>query len=78
MTGSGSATVVTPAFYRPGSRFRVTVGSRSLLERASGAGRLTIDVRLGPSNTVQDYPLNGSPIGTRVFTTRVTIALAPR
>jgi hypothetical protein len=76
--GSGSASVVTPAVYRPGGRFTVTVGSRTLVERASGAGTLIIDVPLGRSNTVQEYPLNGPPIGARVYTTQVTIARAGR
>jgi hypothetical protein len=75
--GSGAATVVTPAIYVPGGRFTVTVGSQTTVQRASAAGTLTIDVPLGPSNTVQEFPLDGPPIGTRVFTKRVTIAPAP-
>jgi S-formylglutathione hydrolase FrmB len=74
--GSGSATVVTPAVYAPGGSFAVTVGSRRLIETASAAGTLTVDLPLGRSNTVQEYPLDGPPNGTRVYTKRVTIAPA--
>jgi hypothetical protein len=54
----------------------VTVGSRTQTEQASSGGSLTIDVPLGPSNTVQEYPLDLAPIGTSVYTTHVTIAPA--
>jgi S-formylglutathione hydrolase FrmB len=74
LEGSGSATVVTPSDYRPRHRYTVTVGSRSIRERADRRGRLTIEVPLGPSNTVQEYPLDGPPLGTKVYTTQVAIA----
>jgi S-formylglutathione hydrolase FrmB len=74
--GSGSATVVTPAIYTPEASFKVTVGSRTVTEQASGTGTLTIDVPLGPSNTVQEYPLDLGPIGTKVYTTHVTVTPA--
>ena len=76
--GSGSATVVTPAVYRPGRKFMVTVASRRFVERASSAGTLTVNVPLGHSNTVQEYPLGGPPTGTRVYTTHVTIRRVTR
>jgi S-formylglutathione hydrolase FrmB len=78
LQGSGSATVKTPADYRPGRRFKVTAGSTTLVERAGRYGRLTIQVPLGPSNTVQEYPLDGSPAGTNVYTTNVSIVRAGR
>jgi hypothetical protein len=74
--GSGRATVVTPAVYTPGASFKVTVGSTTVTQQASGAGTLTIDVPLGPSNMVQEYPLDLGPIGTKVYTTHVTVAPA--
>ncbi len=76
--GSGSATVVTPAIYRPGRKFIVTVGSRTFVERASHGGTLTVPVPLGRSDTVQEYPLDGPPIGTRVYSTHVAITRAKR
>jgi hypothetical protein len=68
--------VVTPAVYTPGASFKVTVGSTTVTQQASGAGTLTIDVPLGPSNMVQEYPLDLGPIGTKVYTTHVTVAPA--
>jgi hypothetical protein len=41
--------------------------------RADGTGRLTIPVPLGPSDTVQEYPLDGPRLGTTVYTTHVAI-----
>jgi hypothetical protein len=77
LTGSGSATVITPASYRHGTRYAITVRTaRSTSRRtvrADRAGRLTIAVPLGPSNTVQEYSVAGSTAGTTVFTTRVSI-----
>jgi S-formylglutathione hydrolase FrmB len=74
LQGSGSATVVTPAKYVPGRRYHVTIGSQSERDRADRHGDLTIQVPLGPSNTTQEYPLDGPPLGTTVYTTKVTIA----
>jgi S-formylglutathione hydrolase FrmB len=76
LLGSGSATVVTPSSYRPGRRYTVTVGSQAIGERADRHGRLTIAVPLGPSNTVQEFPLDGPPLGTHVYTAHVAIARA--
>jgi S-formylglutathione hydrolase FrmB len=74
LQGSGSATVVTPGHYRPGRQYTITVGSRTIGEPADGHGRLTIEVPLGPSDTTQEYPLGGPPLGTTVYTTHVAIA----
>ena len=74
LQGSGSATVVTPAQYAPGRQYTITVGSRTTDERPDGFGRLTIEVPLGPSDTTQEYPLGGPPLGTTVYTTHVAIA----
>ncbi len=78
LQGSGSATVKTPPVYHPGRRFRITIGSTTVVERAGRYGRLTISVPLGPSNTVQEYPLDGPPTGTTVYTTHVSIARVSR
>jgi S-formylglutathione hydrolase FrmB len=74
LEGSGSATVQTPAAYGAGKSYTVTVGSQQLHLRADPHGRLTIQVPLGPSNTNQEYPLGGPPIGTTIYTTQVRIA----
>lgn len=73
LQGSGSATVLTPGVYRPGHSYRVTIRSRVSVVRADRRGRLAIGVPLGPSDTVQEYPLDGPPLGTTVYTTRVSI-----
>ena len=77
LQGSGSATVRTPAVYRHGRRYTITIRSGSGVskrsERADRSGRLTASVPLGPSNTVQEYPLDGPPIGTSIYATSVTI-----
>jgi S-formylglutathione hydrolase FrmB len=82
LDGSGSATVLTPARYRRGGRYRIVVrsgsGVRSFTERVGGDRRLRIVVPLGPSNTVQEYPADGPPVGTTVYRTRVTITRIPR
>ena len=74
LEGSGSATVVTPAKYVPRRSYTVTIGSQTQRERADRHGSLTIQVPLGPSDTTQEYPLDGPPLGTHVYTTDVAIA----
>jgi hypothetical protein len=83
LRGSGRATVITPARYRRGSRLRVSVtsaqGTFAPLTRTLRVGRnrrLAVSVPLGPSNTTQEYPLDGPPLGTTVFVTRVSILRA--
>jgi S-formylglutathione hydrolase FrmB len=53
LSGSGSATVITPAFYSRHGRYGITVKSpgsaRSWVESAGPSRRLTIQVPLGPS-----------------------------
>jgi S-formylglutathione hydrolase FrmB len=78
LSGSGTATVTTPPAYRRGSVHAIKVDSRAgrtaALARAGSDRRLVIHVPLGPSNTVQEYPLDGPPVGTTVYTSKVTIA----
>ena len=70
LTGSGVATVRTPAFFRPRRRVRVTTGGTSKKVRAGRHGRLTVRVTLGPGNpTQQDAP--GAQ--TKTFTKRVSL-----
>jgi S-formylglutathione hydrolase FrmB len=73
LRGSGSGTVITPARYRAGARYRVVVGATARSVRANRFGRLTINVPLGPSNTVQEYGPDGAPSATKVYSTRVEI-----
>ena len=74
LSGSGTATVLTPAVYRRGARYSIRISGRTVTERVGADRRLRVNVTLGPSNTVQEYPLDGPPIGTEVFTKGVTIA----
>jgi S-formylglutathione hydrolase FrmB len=80
VSGSGSATVLTPPTYRRGARYALTLQSRAgrtkLVEHAEADRRLRVTVPLGPSNTVQQYAIAGTTLGTTVYTTRVAIALA--
>jgi S-formylglutathione hydrolase FrmB len=81
LQGSGSARVMTPARYRAGARYAIRISSRTGVStqrgRVDAHGRLEIEVPLGPSDTVQEYPLDGPPLGTTVYTTRVTITPTP-
>jgi S-formylglutathione hydrolase FrmB len=80
LAGSGSATVLTPAAYESGTRYRVTLAgphaAGTSVLRAGADRRLAIDVPLGPSNPYQQYTAQGDAAGTRVYTARVTIARA--
>jgi S-formylglutathione hydrolase FrmB len=79
LAGSGSATVRTAAFYKPGARYKLTlsgdkVATHSVFRRAGRSGRLTVNVLLGPSNPYQQYTAQAEVAGTAVYTTKVTIA----
>jgi S-formylglutathione hydrolase FrmB len=79
LQGSGSAIVVTPPVYRPRGLYRVGLSpGTSKTERADPSGRLLIAVVLGPSNTVQEYPLDGPPLGTAVYSRHLAIAALRR
>jgi len=77
-SGSGAARVVTPEVYEPGTAARVTLDSaavdRHVAPVADAAGRLTIDVPLGPGNPDQAMTAEAAARGTSVFTTHVRIA----
>jgi hypothetical protein len=80
LEGSGSGTVTTPASFTRHTSYRVTIHSGSgTITRTLRTGTkrtLTVNVPLGPSDTVQEYtdaqPPLASP-GTTVYTTQVTI-----
>jgi S-formylglutathione hydrolase FrmB len=69
LSGSGNATVTTPARYRPGAPY--VAGGRGL--RADDRGRLHVPVDLGAANSVQEYSVPGSTAGTAVVTRHVAI-----
>jgi S-formylglutathione hydrolase FrmB len=73
LSGSGSATVTTPARYKPRTTYAVRVRGTKRIARADRRGHLRIAVPLGPGNPVQQYTTGSS---TKVFTARVTIARA--
>jgi S-formylglutathione hydrolase FrmB len=83
LSGSGSATVVTPATYRPGTRYRVVMSGdrarrRTALITARKDRRLLLIVPLGPSNPYQEDTPQAKAHGTAVYTTMVTISRAGR
>jgi hypothetical protein len=82
LAGSGSATVVTPARYVPGARYRIgmrgRLGSSSTTIVAGRSRRLRIGVPLGPANPFQQYTAEAALTGTAVFTTRVSIVRVRR
>jgi hypothetical protein len=79
LRGSGSALVRTPGRYRRGGTFIVRVVSPSgqfapftRVARVGQDHRLALSVPLGPSNTVQEYPLDGPALGTTIYITQVS------
>ena len=80
LSGSGMASVTTPADYARGALYTVTTkaftGSTTTTVRSSPHGSLTVPVYLGPSDTTQEYSLGGPPSpspGTTIYTTHVAI-----
>ncbi len=78
LAGSGSGTVTTPASYKRGARYRVTlagdkVKSHTVLVRAGRDRRLRIQVPLGPPNPYQQDTAQAQAAGTVVYTTTVRI-----
>jgi S-formylglutathione hydrolase FrmB len=71
LSGSGSATVTTPARYKPRAAYTVRVRGKERVARTDRRGRLRISVPLGPGNSTQQYTPGAN---TKVFTARVTIA----
>jgi len=78
LAGSGSGTVLTPAAYAAGGRYRVTLSgdTTSTTSRVLVAGRdrrLDLQVPLGPPNPYQEDTAQAQAAGTAVHTTTVTI-----
>jgi S-formylglutathione hydrolase FrmB len=83
LAGSGSATVFTPAAYKRGARYMVTLfgdqtASRTVELTPARDRRLGIEVPLGPSNPYQQDTAQAQAAGTAVYTTMVTIKRARR
>jgi S-formylglutathione hydrolase FrmB len=79
LSGSGTATVTTPARYKRGASYSVTVasgtGTSSAVERAGPGRQLQIAVPLGPANRAPEYTLAaGLAGGTKTYSTKVAIA----
>jgi S-formylglutathione hydrolase FrmB len=79
LVGSGVATVVTPARFKPFSRYRVTVqeasGRSSKTATSDGNGRLHISVDLGPSSPYQEFTSAAAASGgTKTY--QATIAVS--
>lgn len=81
LSGSGAATVVTPALYGKHARLLVRITSpaerRSVRLRAGRSGRLHVPLLLGPGNPFQQYTPQAGVTGTRVYTARVTVRRRP-
>ena len=78
LSGSGAASVVTPATFTPRHRYAVRISGASAgthtVYVVSGADhRLHITVPLGPSNAYQQETVQAAAAGTNVYTTDVTI-----
>ncbi len=77
LKGSGAAQVTTPAHFRPGSAHRVVMsgstGRTRTTVRADSAGRLVLNVNLGPSNETTEYAPGWTPSDTKVYVTSVEI-----
>jgi S-formylglutathione hydrolase FrmB len=70
LTGSGTATVRTPPFFRPHRRVRVTVTGHRSTKRAGRHGRVLVRVPLGPGNGAQQ---DSPGADTKTYTTRVKL-----
>ena len=78
LSGSGSATVVTPATFTPGHRYAVRIsgdatGTRVVRVTAGRDHKLHLTVPLGPANAYQQETPPAAIAGTAVYTTDVTI-----
>lgn len=80
LLGSGTATVVTPAFYEPNASYSVnkTASGKSSASviQADALGRLHVPVELGPANLFQQFTPQAQALGTAVYTATVVITKA--
>jgi S-formylglutathione hydrolase FrmB len=78
LLGSGTATVLTPAFYEPNATYgitQVTGGQhRSSVVHPDAGGRLKLPIELGPANAFQQFTAAALATGTAVYDTTVAIA----
>ncbi|MFL5823008.1 MAG: alpha/beta hydrolase [Solirubrobacteraceae bacterium] len=82
LSGSGSATVLTPRAYEPRARYLIDMYGdgakhRTTTVMAGSDRRLKLAVQLGPSNPYQQDTAQAQAHGTTVYTTTVTISRAP-
>jgi S-formylglutathione hydrolase FrmB len=79
LTGSGSATVRTPALYDAGASYAITTrrsgATRRTTVTADRRGRLRIALRLGPANRLQQFTPEERQTPSRFH--RVTVTVAP-
>jgi S-formylglutathione hydrolase FrmB len=73
LTGSGSATVRTPALYTPGARYAVAARGHRTLLRADDRGRLRVVLTLGPSNRFQEFTPQEKANPSRFHRVTVTV-----
>jgi S-formylglutathione hydrolase FrmB len=75
VSGSGTATVLTPPTFDPGSDYIIDIDGEQTVLTAGDGGRLRIDIPLGPGNPVQQQftPDHRSPL-TTVHTATISIA----
>jgi S-formylglutathione hydrolase FrmB len=83
LSGSGSATVLTPRVYSAGRHYMVQMfgdgaQSRRIMVVAGRDGRLKLQVRLGPPNPYQQDTAQAQAHGTAVYTTTLTISRGAR
>jgi hypothetical protein len=79
LSGSGSASIVTPATFVAGRRYAIRMsgvasGSRTSHVVAGADRRLHLTVPLGPANPYQQETAQATVAGTAVYTTDVTIS----
>ena len=75
LTGSGSAVVHTPGFYRPGAPYVIVARGRRTLLRAGSMGRLRISFEIGPDNRFQQFTPEERATPSRFH--RVTVRVRP-
>lgn len=77
LTGSGTATVKTPAVYTPGKTHAVTVSnattSKTTPTVVDADGRLSVTVPMGPANAYQAFTAQAKALGSAAVTTTVAI-----
>jgi S-formylglutathione hydrolase FrmB len=81
LRGSGTATVTTPAWYRPGSHASVTLtrdtGAEHVTVRVGADCRIRLPVALGPGSRHQQYTLPDRLSPRPVHTTRAAVQAQP-